>query len=325
MHLNGKDLPLAGLAIQSVSAKWIGPLSKWPDFLKVFSAKGYNMIHFIPLNHRGDSNSPYSIYNQLAFAPDIFESEVSLDEQHKQISKMTSRMEEEFGLLALTDVVWNHTAENSDWLQDHPEACYNLHNSPHLIAAYQLDTALLDFSSNLRNLGYPTAINTMDDLLKIMEGIKTHVLGGLRLWEFYIVEVAPLTGQILNVWKKGRYSKDKYANVDFSAKSLKDRAAIISKDSLRYSDYLGERFKKQLDHGYCASYLYRLFGAYNDSNVVPAQRDLTNLINEINLPFYKEFDSDRKTILENIFNRVEYVRLDLKKPEISDEYIFHLA
>ena len=300
----------------------MGPISKWSDFLEVFSTKGYNMIHFTPLNHRGDSNSPYSIYNQLAFSPDLFEKEVNLDEQHMEISKMMSRMETDFGLLALTDVVWNHTAENSDWLQDHPESGYNLHNSPHLIAAYQLDTALLDFSSNLRHLGYPTAINTMDDLLKIMEGIKTHVLSSLRLWEFYIVEVAPLNAEILNVWKKGRYSKDEYANVDFSTMSLKDKAAMISKNALRYSEYLGERFKKLLDHGHCASYLYRVFGEYSDSNIVPAQRDLTNLINEINLPFYKQFDSDRETILENIFNRVKYVRLDLKKPEISDEYIF---
>ena len=303
----------------------MGPLSKWPDFFKTFSSKGYNMIHFTPLNHRGDSNSPYSIYDQLAFDRDLFEKEINLEEQYTQFSEMMLRMEKEFGLLALTDVVWNHTAENSDWLQDHPEAGYNLHNSPHLIAAYQLDTALLDFSSNLRHLGYPTVITTMDDLLKIMEGIKTHVLGSLRLWEFYIVEVAPHCAEILNVWKKGRYNKDEYANVDFSAMSLKDKAAIISKNALRYSDYLGERFKKSLDHSHCASYLYRVFGEYSDSNVIAAQRDLTNLINEINLPFYKAFDSDREIVLENIFNRVKYVRLDLKKSEISDEHIPYLS
>src|SRR5436190_9288614 len=210
----------------------MGGLSKWPDFLKVFSTKGYNMLHFTPLNHRGDSNSPYSIYDQLSFAPDLFPEGTTINEQHAQISRMTAMMEKDFGLLSLTDIVWNHTAENSDWLQDHPEAGYNLHNSPHLIAAYQLDTALLDFSSNLRHRGYPTAVNTMDDLLKIMEGIKTHVLGSLRLWEFYIIEVAPVSAEILNVWKKGRYDKMEYAVVDFSTMSLKDKAALISKNAL---------------------------------------------------------------------------------------------
>lgn len=30
------------------------------------------MIHFAPLNHRGVSDSPYAIYDQLAISPDLF-------------------------------------------------------------------------------------------------------------------------------------------------------------------------------------------------------------------------------------------------------------
>jgi glycogen debranching enzyme len=300
----------------------MGPLSKWPTFLKVFADKGYNMIHFTPLNHRGDSNSPYSIYNQLAFAPDLFAPGTSIDDQYVQISKMTARMEKEFGLLSLTDVVWNHTAENSDWLQDHPEAGYNLHNSPHLIAGYQLDTSLLDFSSNLHHLGYPTMINNIDDLLKVMEGIKTHVLGSLRLWEFYILNVIPLTGDIISLWKKGKgnYPLNIFGSVDFTRLALEDRAKIVSKQALKSGwQKLGDRFKKgfQLDIG--ASYLHYLLGYYDESNLQTAQREISNLLNEINLPFYKEFDTDREAILESIFNRVKYVRLDLKKGEISEK------
>ena len=278
------------------------------------------MIHFTPLNHRGDSNSPYSIYNQLTFAPDLFERGTSVKDQYAQLSQMTSRMEKEFGLLALTDVVWNHTAENSDWLQDHPEAGYNLYNSRHLIAAYQLDTALLDFSSNLHHLGYPTAINTLDDLLRIMEGIKTHVLGSLRLWEFYILDVAKATSDVLNVWKKGEYLRNDYRRYDFSSMSLKDRAATVAKYGLMFDDFLGDRFKKRFNPNCGAVYIFHVVGEYSASKLADGQREITNLLNEINLPFYKEFDSDRGTILENIFNRVKYVRLDLKKPEISEEY-----
>jgi glycogen debranching enzyme len=323
LHVNGNDLPLAGLAIQSVTGKWIGPLSKWPDFLKTFSQKGYNMIHFTPLNHRGDSNSPYSIFNQLGFAPDLFEETVSIEEQYAQISKLTSHMEKDLGLLSLTDVVWNHTAENSDWLQDHPEAGYNLHNSPHLISAYQLDTALLEFSSNLHHLGYPTLINSVDDLLKIMEGIKTHVLGSLRLWEFYVLEPVKLASSILTSWKRGAYDSHVFHDTKFPAMSLQDKAKLIAEKALQGADSLGDRFKISLDDQICAGYLFSIFGEYSDSNVVAAQRDLTGIINEINLPFYKQFDADREAILENIFNRVKYVRIDLKRGEITEEY--HVA
>ena len=320
LEINGKDLPLAGLAIQSVVGKWIGPLTVWPEFLKVFAGKGYNMIHFTPLNHRGDSNSPYSIYNQLAFAPDLFEPGTTIEDQHLQMSEMTAKMEKEYGLLSLTDVVWNHTAENSDWLQDHPEAAYNLHNSPHLIAAYQLDTALLDFSSNLRHLGFPTTLNSVDDLLKIMEGIKTHVLGGLRLWEFYILDVITLASNALNHWKSGSYNEQEFSKYELSTMSLQEKAKLLSGLALRDADYLGDRYKKTLHLGYCASYLFRLFGKYKETNAIDAQKELSKVMNEINLPFYKEFDSDRESILENTFNRVKYVRLELKKGEINEKY-----
>jgi glycogen debranching enzyme len=298
----------------------MGSLSKWPDFFKVFSSKGYNMIHFTPLNHRGDSNSPYSIYNQLAFSPDLFDKGTNIEDQHVKIREMTSSMEKEFGLLSLTDVVWNHTAENSDWLQDHPEAAYNLYNSPHLIAAYELDTSLLEFSSNLRHLGYPTSMNSMDDLLRIMDGIKTHVLGSLRLWEFYILDVAPTVASILAAWEGGAYDHEDFSGVDFRKMSLKRKAEVVSNLGLKNASSLGNRFQKTLDSFVGSAYLYHNYGEYHDSNVVAAQRDLTNLINEINLPFYRQFDLDREAILENIFNRVKYVRLDLKKGEISEEY-----
>jgi glycogen debranching enzyme len=298
----------------------MGPLNDWPKFLKIYSEKGYNMIHFTPLNHRGDSNSPYSIYNQLQFSPDLFKEATSIEDQYAQISRMTSTMEKDFGLLSLTDVVWNHTAENSDWLQDHPEAGYNLHNSPHLIPAYQLDSALLEFSSTLRHLGYPTAINNMDDLLKIMEGIKTHVLGGLRLWEFYIVEAAPAVSSIIAKWRKGEIKPPTLYGIDFSGMSLQAKAKILAEKGLDGAEALGDRFQRKLRLDVGASYLDMVFGKYNNSNVSEAQRDLTNIINEINLPFYKQFDEDREVILENIFNRVKYVRLELKKP-ITEEYI----
>jgi glycogen debranching enzyme len=229
-------------------------------------------------------------------------------------------MEKEYGLLSLTDVVWNHTAENSDWLLDHPEAGYNLHNSPHLIAAYQLDSALLDFSTDLHHLGYPTSIYTVDDLLKIMEGIKTHVLGSLRLWEFYIVQSLPAVADILKSWKAGDYDRAAFNNVDFSTMSFQEKAKLVSAKGLRGHESLGERFTKTVDERVGAAYLTSVFGQYSESNSTTAQHDLTNIINEINLPFYKQFDGDRATILENIYNRVKYVRLDSKKPHITSEY-----
>jgi glycogen debranching enzyme len=48
-------------------------------------------------------------------------------------------MEKKYGLLFIGDVVWNHTAGDTPWLSEHPEATYNIHNQPHLKPACLVD------------------------------------------------------------------------------------------------------------------------------------------------------------------------------------------
>lgn len=55
------------------------------------------------------------------------------------VYKLIKEMHADWGMFFLVDVVWNHTASDSAWLREHPEAGYNLKNSPHLKPAYDLD------------------------------------------------------------------------------------------------------------------------------------------------------------------------------------------
>lgn len=117
-------LPLDGLVIQSVIAKWMGTIDQWSPHLAVTRDRGYNMLHFTPLQQRGESGSPYSIYDQMAFDDALFAdgSKMSVEAKQKGVKELLSRIRKEYGILSLTDVVWNHTANNSLWLEDHPEA-----------------------------------------------------------------------------------------------------------------------------------------------------------------------------------------------------------
>ena len=94
-------------------SKWIGPLDQWNALFEDISKKGYNMIHFTPLQERGVSNSPYSIYDQLRFDPNLFKSN---DDAAKFLKELLAKN----NLLSLTDVVLNHTANNSEWIREYP-------------------------------------------------------------------------------------------------------------------------------------------------------------------------------------------------------------
>jgi glycogen debranching enzyme len=100
----------------------MGPLSEWKAHFAEASDRGYTMLHYTPLQERGESDSPYSIKNQLAYDPSLFTGKAGADGGKAKIEEVLKIAREEFGLLSLTDVVLNHTANDSPWLVDHPEA-----------------------------------------------------------------------------------------------------------------------------------------------------------------------------------------------------------
>lgn len=119
------NLPLDGLSILTLVSKWMGTTSSWHEYLAESSARGYNMIHWTPLQERGESNSPYSIRNQLVYEPSMFtggKKDLGSNGGLDKVEELLKIARDEYGLLSLTDVVLNHTANDSPWLLDHPEA-----------------------------------------------------------------------------------------------------------------------------------------------------------------------------------------------------------
>ena len=77
-------IPMDGLVIQSVIGKWLGPLNQWEPHIKTIRDRGYNMLHFTPLQQRGQSNSPYSLFNQLSFDDSLFSTSKKLKDDEKE-------------------------------------------------------------------------------------------------------------------------------------------------------------------------------------------------------------------------------------------------
>ena len=117
-------LPLDGLAVLTVVSKWMGSMDNWRPHFQEAKDRGYNMLHYTPLQQRGESQSPYSIADQMAYDSELFEAgwKGSSEDGLKRMKETLKLANKEYGLLSLTDVVLNHTANNSPWLVDHPEA-----------------------------------------------------------------------------------------------------------------------------------------------------------------------------------------------------------
>ncbi|OJJ39871.1 hypothetical protein ASPWEDRAFT_151359 [Aspergillus wentii DTO 134E9] len=317
LTLQGKDLPINALSIFSMLSKFMGSYpNDWNKHLNGISQRNYNMVHFTPLMKRGSSNSPYSIFDQLSFDPDSF------PRGEADVAEMVSKMEKEYELLSLTDVVWNHTANNSKWLEEHPESGYSVETAPWLEAALELDTALLKFGQDLHSLGLPTEFKSADDLLTVTNEIQTRVMDGLKLWEFYAIDVKGDITQIINQWKaSGTIDLNSEPWSQFYLESYdswtpEEQAIFIHEKAVPTKQVLG-RFDRAVDPSIGAAILTALFGPYEDSNVASAEKTLSKIFDDVNVTFYQEYDADVSVIMDQLFNRIKYLRLDGHGPKLG--------
>ena len=160
-------IPVESITLQTYIVRCLGSLDEWKPRLWVSKYCNYNAIHFTPVQERGNSDSAYSIKDHLKLHSDIVSTEAQaklfstqqsnlvkiensicadftyeIDKGHIALEECLRNLCSEWGLLRVVDLVWNHCSYDSAWLRDHPDAGYNLYNSPHLIPAYILDREL---------------------------------------------------------------------------------------------------------------------------------------------------------------------------------------
>ncbi|KAK5988574.1 Glycogen debranching enzyme [Cladobotryum mycophilum] len=301
LKLDGRPLPLPALSLFSIISKLMGKFpTDWDKHLNGISERGYNMIHFTPLQPRGVSKSPYSLADQLSWDPECF------PRGEADIQDLVDSLEQKYSLLSLTDIVLNHTANSTKWLEDHPEAGYNLTTAPWLEAAYELDTKLLELGLKLKELELPTELESTEDLLLIMEAIKKHVIAEIRLWEYYALNVNRDADAAVEAWVKGG--------------KLEDEVAFLKAHGIQGIDRMGERFRRSADPKTAATLLSFVLGRYEEKSPETADKAAARIkvgqvLDALNVQFYEEYDADLKELLEQIFNRIKYVRLDENGPK----------
>ena len=168
-------------------SKSLGKMDDWESRLSIAHHTGYNMIHFTPIQQLYKvSNSSYSITNHHQLNP-IF----GKDQTHDDVKKIIDHMASQWKILSITDLVYNHAANDCAILEKHPEASYNLINSPHLKPAFLLDCILMQFTRDV----YEGKLNeipsniTPEHLPVIKDYLLNKVLPSYRFDEFYLIDV----------------------------------------------------------------------------------------------------------------------------------------
>lgn len=191
----GNNINVNSLRIQTVLARSVGMIDRWEEFISSQRDLGYNAIHFTPIQTYGESMSHYSLADQLDIDNWFFENPKSLtvEEKFEKLKYHINKMQIESGMLFFIDIVLNHTAGNSEWIKEHPEATYNTDNCPHLTCAYELDKALEDFDiqfnkGELPEFPYAPEVTNQDQLNEVMGYIKTNIIDALKIEEFFKID-----------------------------------------------------------------------------------------------------------------------------------------
>jgi glycogen debranching enzyme len=168
-------------------SKSLGKMDDWESRLAIAYHTGYNMIHFTPIQQLYKvSNSSYSITNHHQLNS-IF----GKDKTHDDIKTIVDKMASEWNILSITDLVYNHAANDCAILEKHPEASYNLINSPHLKPAFLLDSILMQFTRNVyegKIEKIPSKIQK-EHLPMIKDYLLNEILPSYSLHEFYMIDV----------------------------------------------------------------------------------------------------------------------------------------
>ena len=108
-------------------------------------------------------------------------------------------MAKEWRIFSITDLVYNHVANDCALLQNHPEAAYNLINSPHLRPAVLLDSILMQFTRDVNDgklvsRGIPAQIKEYH-LQIIRQYFIDDLFPQYRFPEYYICDIKSLVEQ----------------------------------------------------------------------------------------------------------------------------------
>ncbi|XP_043206141.1 glycogen debranching enzyme-like isoform X1 [Amphibalanus amphitrite] len=300
---NNEVIGMDCLVSQTVLAKCLGPLDQWERRLEVARNTGYNMVHFTPVQELGASNSAYSLSNQLRLNP-AFQNSDGSPATIEDLARLIKKMRDEWKVLSVCDIVLNHSANESPWLQEHPECGYNLVNSPHLRPAYLLDRLIDHLSRDMlagrwRDRGLGEDVTEEGHLAIIRDLMHGEYLPRVRLHEFYQCDPAVLCDQFGTLCAKA------------GAAEWSDQRPCSAGQLRLMPDPRGVRFGRKVDLQLAKRIFYK-----DGAGLDHAKDQLRRRLMELNEQAAGVVQGHLGAAVENIISGVRYERLADHGPKL---------
>lgn len=203
-----------------------------------------------------------------------------------------------------------------------------MHNSPHLRPAFELDEALLEFSRDLPKYAVNPTVKTEDELEHLLEIFKHQVFDKLQFWQYYVIDVdrwvSELSQLLLQPYAQS-LREELYSpkGIKVNLLPMEKKAELLRLDAV-YQATAGTRFGKSIRLPAAAEFMLASHCVVMPLNSPIDQRlldgmleEFRGLLNDINLGYYKEYDHDRVTIIENIRNRFKFERFAANGPQLG--------
>uniref|UniRef100_A0A0G4I0H5 Glycogen debranching enzyme n=1 Tax=Chromera velia CCMP2878 TaxID=1169474 RepID=A0A0G4I0H5_9ALVE len=296
--VGSKEIPYTAITMQTVLSRCLGPISNWNRMVEPLN---YNVLHFVPIQTPGESGSCYSLANQREIAPVFFSEEerkvLTGEPQKRAVLKKAVEDLDKRCVASTIDLVLNHTANDSPWLTQHPESGYDVAtNSPHLLAARELDNEIRKFSLAVvdakfqHSHGVTKDVDTWEALEKLMACFTSECLKPFRIGEWLTIDKAACKENL----KKGK----SMGGSPMKIPEGKDKRAFLMDEVLKT---VGVK-----RNGACAS-PEALAAACGD------EREMGALIDSIQQELWGMAGKQESEIPEKIKGWVRYERLELKK------------
>jgi glycogen debranching enzyme len=199
---NNQKIDLNGLQMQTVLTKLLGPLDEWKSRLELAKQSGYNIIHFTPIQDLShESHSSYSIRDHLTLMH-------SANSNNKfnlnDVKNVIASLYNEWHILSLCDLVYNHMANDSEFLIKSPDSAFNLKNSPHLRPAFVLDRIFYHFTVDIANGKYESqgivkGVIREDQLELLRHILSEHLIPKYKINEFFTFDLNEIMTRIDSV------------------------------------------------------------------------------------------------------------------------------